>query len=181
MEFNSKIFILPGLGNSGEKHWQSKWEEKFPQFERILQNNWESPNSSDWVGKIQNRLNEIPHDNIILVGHSLACITISLWAKHFPRNIKGAFLVAPSDTEAAGFPKQTTGFAPIPMGKLPFSSIVVTSSDDPFVSVPRAMLFAQAWGSIFFNIGKAGHINSDSDLGLWEVGLSLLKNLDEGR
>jgi len=181
MEFKSTIFILPGLGNSGEQHWQSIWERKFPQFERIQQADWETPVATDWVETIQKRLDEIPHNNIILVGHSLACTTIALWAKRFPRNIKGAFLVAPSDTEAVSYPHGTTGFTPMPMQKLPFSSIIVTSSDDQYVSVPRAMQFSQSWGSVFFNIGKAGHINAASELGDWEAGLSLLKILDEGR
>ncbi len=30
-----KILTIPGLDNSGPGHWQSLWEQKFPDCERI--------------------------------------------------------------------------------------------------------------------------------------------------
>jgi uncharacterized protein len=121
------------------------------------------------------------HDpaNVILVGHSLACATIGFWSKTYQRKIKGAMLVAPSDTEADSYPTGTTGFAPMPIVKLPFPTITVVSADDKYVSLQRANFFANAWGSEVINIGNAGHINADSNLGFWEFGLELLGRLDQ--
>lgn len=178
-EFKSKIFTLPGLGNSGEQHWQSQWETLYPELERINQKDWETPVCDDWTAAIDEKV--IPHntDNVILVGHSLACSTIVHWVKKYNRIIKGALLVAPSDTEAPSYPRGTTGFVPIPLIKLPFRSIVIASSDDIYVSFERSRYFAECWGSELINIGNAGHINVASGYGLWTQGLQYLKKLDD--
>jgi hypothetical protein len=68
------------------------------------------------------------------------------------------------------------GFNPIPRTKLPFESIVIASINDQYASIERSEEFANAWGSKFVNIGKKGHINSSSNLGVWEEGMGLLKN-----
>lgn len=65
----------------------------------------------------------------------------------------------------------------MPLNRLPFPSIVVASSDDPYVTLERAEEFARAWGSEFVNIGPGGHLNSASGLGDWPVGFALLERL----
>jgi predicted alpha/beta hydrolase family esterase len=178
MNFTSRILILPGLGNSGEQHWQSSWERQYPDFERVNQHDWDTPVCEDWISRIDKAVMAADPANVILVGHSLACSTIAYWAKTFQRPIKGALLVAPSDTEAESYPSGTTGFAPVPLFKLPFPSIVVASTDDFYVTLERATLFAEAWGSKLVNIGAAGHINVNSGYGDWPEGLPFLKELD---
>jgi predicted alpha/beta hydrolase family esterase len=66
----------------------------------------------------------------------------------------------------------------MPLNKLPFPSITVMSSNDVYVTIDRAKEFSTAWGSELINIGNAGHINADSNLGFWEFGLELLDRLD---
>ncbi|MBT1702521.1 RBBP9/YdeN family alpha/beta hydrolase [Chryseosolibacter indicus] len=178
MHFNSKVLIHPGLNNSGEKHWQSQWEKRFPQFTRIEQIEWDNPVKNEWIATIDSYVLKYQPEEIILVGHSLACCAIAYWSCEYKRKIKGALLVAPSDTEADSYPPGTTGFTPMPLEKLHFPSITVTSTDDRYVTVKRAKQFADAWGSKLVDIGPAGHINSDSNLGSWEYGLQLLKQLD---
>jgi predicted alpha/beta hydrolase family esterase len=63
----------------------------------------------------------------------------------------------------------------MPMQKLPFSSILVTSTTDQWVTEARARQFAEAWGSELISIGDAGHINADSGYGNWPAGLELLR------
>jgi len=77
-------------------------------------------------------------------------------------------------------PRQIKDFAPIPRRLLPFPSIVVSSSNDPFLSVDRARELARDWGSRLVDIGPAGHINGDSGLGDWPEGKRLLRHLIEG-
>lgn len=178
MNFNATILMLPGLGNSGEGHWQTKWERQYPQFIRVNQLDWETPRCSDWTETLDQKIFELKAKEVILIGHSLACTTIACWAERYKRSIKGALLVAPSDTEAATYPSGTTGFVPVPTSKLPFASIVVTSSDDEYVTLERARLFAKHWGSELVNVGAAGHINVSAGFGDWPVGLELLKRLD---
>ncbi|WP_370580069.1 RBBP9/YdeN family alpha/beta hydrolase [Mucilaginibacter sp. FT3.2] len=176
--FNSTILIVPGLGNSGPEHWQSIWEKQFG-FTRVEQQDWDTPVCADWINTLQQYIADRNPTEIILVGHSLACSTIAYWAKEFNVAIKGALLVGPSDTEADSYPTGTTGFAPVPLNKLPFKSIVVASTDDFYVRYNRAQLFADAWGSKLVNIGAAGHINASSNLGEWQAGIELLKELDQ--
>jgi len=178
MEFQSQILLHPGLGNSGPKHWQSWWEKRFPSFKRIQQSEWDQPALIDWMETLDKEVNSYDPGNVIIVAHSLACCTVVNWASQYKRIIRGALLVAPSDTESEIYPNGTTGFTPMPLKKLPFPSIVVMSTDDEYVSIDRAKTFASAWGSELVNIGHAGHVNSDSNLGFWEFGLELLSRLD---
>lgn len=179
MEFKSTILVHPGLGNSGKGHWQTLWERGFPQFMRIAQRNWETPVCIEWIQKLDDEVMKYSPGNVIIVAHSLACATVSYWAARYKRRIKGALLVGPSDTEADSYPPGTTGFKPVPLYRLPFRSIVVMSTNDPFVSIERASLFAEKWGSVLVNIGNAGHINVASGHGEWDEGLFILKKLEE--
>jgi uncharacterized protein len=175
--FTSTILIVPGLGNSGDGHWQTIWQDTFG-FERIVQKEWEKPIASDWIDTIQHAVDKHAHDSLILVGHSLGCNTIVKWAAQNDKKIKGALLVAPSDTEAPSYPAGTTGFTPMPAFRLPFPSITIASSNDPFVSIDRAKYFAALWGSKLVEVGPAGHINVASGHGDWNEGLSYLRQLD---
>jgi len=60
---------------------------------------------------------------------------------------------------------------------LPFPTIVVASTDDPFVSPERAAAFANAWGSRLVTLPGAGHINADAGFGPWPEGCGLLAEL----
>jgi len=86
-------------------------------------------------------------------------------------------LVAPSDVDAPSYPPGTSGFDPMPLFRLPFPSVTVASSDDFYVSLPRAIYFAGQWGSRLVNMGALGHINSASNLGDWPEGYELLRSL----
>jgi uncharacterized protein len=178
MTFKAQVLIHPGLENSGEEHWQTEWEKQFPAFVRVPQKEWNKPVMSEWIKMLDETIMSYDPANVIVVAHSLACSTFGYWAATYRRNIKGALLVGPSDTEAKTYPAGTTGFSPMPMTIFSFPSVTVISADDVYVSVERATLFANAWGSEVVNIGNAGHINADSKFGLWEFGLTLLRDLD---
>jgi uncharacterized protein len=178
MKFASRVFILPGLGNSSEGHWQTLWEKEFG-FIRINQRDWDRPVKDDWIDTIQTEIQKHEPSSVILVGHSLACSTVAFWSQKFPTKIKGALLVAPSDTESEIYPPGTTGFKPMPLTKLPFRSTMITSSNDPYVSTDRAYQFANAWGSKLIVLNDAGHINVAAGFGKWPGGLDFLKELDQ--
>jgi uncharacterized protein len=148
---------------------------------RVIQDDWEAPHCADWVARLDQALAYAGPD-ILLVAHSAGCALVAHWAVGCQQErIGGALLVAPSDPEAPTFPASATGFAPIPLLRLPFPSIVVASSNDPFVTVARAQTFASAWASEFIMIGEAGHINTASGFGDWPEGLALLQRLCETR
>jgi serine hydrolase len=175
--FNDRpVLILPGLHNSGPDHWQSRWEAAHGSFRRVIQADWDRPRCADWVARLDEEVRAAP--DAVLVAHSSSCALVAHWASGRPSGrVRGALLVAPSDPEAPSYPKEPTGFAPMPMQRLPFATVVVASTDDFFVTADRAKSFADAWGSRFVNIGDAGHINSQSGLGDWPFGLALLEDL----
>jgi predicted alpha/beta hydrolase family esterase len=177
MEFKSTIFSVPGLGGSNDTHWQTLWEDKFGLI-RIHQMNWSTPVCDEWIKTIDRTVLQYDPGKVILVGHDLGCLAIAFWYGKFQRKIKGALLVAPRDTEAEASPSGATGFSPIPLSGWPFQSTVVASSDDPFLQLERAALFAGSWGGRLINIGKAGHINPDSGYGEWNDGVEILRDLD---
>jgi uncharacterized protein len=177
MKFKSNIFILPGLGNSGEGHWQTVWEKQYG-FTRINQRDWNTPNRDEWIDTLHAEISKHDPSNVILVAHSLACSMIGYWVQKYSTAIKGALLVAPSDTESEVYPEGTTGFKPMPLVKLPFKSTVVCSTDDMYVTTERANQFSNAWGSKLILIPDAGHINVAAGFGKWPGGIDFLKELD---
>ena len=173
-----KVFTIPGLYNSGPQHWQTYWENEYG-FIRIEQKDWETPVCDDWLQAIDEAVKQHPLNEVVLIVHSLACCTIVRWAEKYRRIIKGALLVAPSDVDAPSYPAGTTGFSPMPKFRLPFSSVVIASTNDEYVTFERAKEFAANWGSEFINAGDLGHINSISNLGKWPFGFSILRMLLE--
>ncbi len=171
-----RALLLPGLYDSGPEHWQSHWERSDSTLRRVIQRDWVAPARDEWVATLE-RAVELSGPDVVLVGHSTSCALVASWAAQTARTVRGALLVAPSDTEAASYPVGPTGWQPMPMGLLPCPSVVVMSVNDEYVSVARATAFAEAWGSRLVNIGAAGHINSASGLGDWPAGRSLLERL----
>ncbi len=173
----TRTLILPGLHDSDPGHWQSRWQARDDTLLRVIQDDWETPHCADWIARLDQALAPTGPDTV-LVAHSAGCALVAHWAVgESSSRICGALLVAPSDPEAPSFPPGPTGFAPIPLVRLRFRSVVVASSNDPYVTPSRARTFATAWGSEFVMIGEAGHINSASGLGDWPEGLALLNTL----
>jgi hypothetical protein len=120
---------------------------------------------------------------VYLVAHSLGCIAVAHWAAdHNAAGIAGALLVAPpwlsvSDT----CPEELRNFLPIPIGRLPFHSILAASENDPYLEIEIAVRLARSWGSEFVNAGRQGHINIASGHGPWAAGERLLERLCESR
>lgn len=174
----AKVLIIPGLHGSGPKHWQSQWELQHPEFKRVEQLDWETPRCEDWLAVLDAAICR-ENDQVILVGHSLGSVTIAHWASRYGRQITGALLVAPSDTEAATFPPGTDGFSPIPTGHLPFPSTVIASTEDPYISFDRVRNLAAAWGSRFVSLGARGHISVSDGFGPWPDGTEYIAELQK--
>lgn len=174
------VLTVPGLGNSGPGHWQTLWEQSRGDTARAELGMWESPRRNAWVTKLDQavRTADAP---IILVAHSLGCLAVAWWAELSGQTwgwpVAGALLVAPPDVDRSNACTEIRGFAPSPRIALPFPSILVASEDDPYASPQRSFDMAREWGSHFVEIGPHGHINAESDLGLWHEGQALLDRL----
>ena len=174
------ILIVPGWLNSGPDHWQSRWERNLKTARRIEQDDWHAPDRTEWVGNIVAAVDKATRPTV-LVAHSLGVIAVGYAAPKLPEgSVAGAFLVAPADVDNTQswptnqgnvWPQDSFGFAPVPMQRLPFPSLLLAAEDDPYCSRERGEAFAHAWGSNFVDVGQAGHIADQSGHGPWPDGL----------
>ena len=178
------VYLLPGYANSGPGHWQTRWEEGDPTFVRVRMPDWERPVCDAWCDALDAAV--AAHDArkgpLLLAAHSLGSLTAAHWAtrRATPEQrakVAGALLVAVPDPHGAGFPAAASGYGEVPTARLPFASIVVASSDDPYGGIEFARRCGGAWGSRFIDIGPRGHINAQSGLGDWDEGRRWLASL----
>jgi predicted alpha/beta hydrolase family esterase len=171
------VLVLPGYGDSGPAHWQTLWEARHG-YTRVVQADWLAPQRDDWVRTLEHAVRHAPPP-VTLVAHSLGCILVAHWARSGTvERVGGALLVAPPDVdEIHHLLPEVESFAPVPLDRLPFRSIVVASTTDPYVTAERARGMADGWGATFVDIGDAGHVNAESNLGDWPDGHRLLDQL----
>lgn len=175
----AKYYIIPGFQGSGEDHWQSWVERQSADFVRIEQKNWNEPNIEEWAAQIESVLRYENLKDVILVAHSLGCHAVAKWAQRYNKTPRAALLVAPPSAENVREKIDATIWVGNALQKLPFETLLVASSNDPWIDVDTAKLYAQKWGSSFLNIGNAGHINQLSGYGEWPLVLQLLAQLDK--
>lgn len=174
-----RLLLVPGGGGSGPDHWQTYWEAEDDRSERVLQTNWDAGTCSEWVSTLDRQVRASTRPTV-LVAHSLGNAVVCHWAStHKAGSVVGALLVAPADLNGDWV---TSGslyerFRPLPMKTLPFPSVLVASTNDPYISLERAENFASAWGSMIKGVGPLGHIGSDQKLKNWPEGRRLLDEL----
>ena len=173
----TRVLLLPGWQNSGPDHWQSRWEALHGD-QRVEQHDWDWPRRGDWMARLDEVLLE-SDTPALLAAHSLGCQLVAAWAEHSQHTarVKGALLVAPPDTEREDMPPQLHNWRPIRRPRLPFASVTVISSDDPFCAAERSTQMAADWGSSVVMVGPRGHLNSESGLSDWPEGRALLFSL----
>ena len=172
---STSIIIVPGWRDSGPGHWQTLWAERLPQARRVVQDDWHTPTRSAWVARLEDTVLEQPGP-VVIVAHSLGCITTAHMKPEAAARVRGALLVAPADPERRAV---LSDFAPVPYAALPYRSILVASSNDPYCPIRLAGAYARAWGSEFVRLQNAGHINVDSGHGEWPLGRALLQSLTD--
>lgn len=121
---------------------------------------------------------------VVLLAHSLAVATAVKWAASASESqlnkVAGALLVAATnvDDPDPSF-DLVRPFAPMPLKRLPFPTLVVASRTDPRVTFDQATAFAAAWGADLADAGDLGHMGNETRLGLWPAGLLMLGRLLE--
>lgn len=173
-----RVLLVPGGGGSGQDHWHTYWEAEDTRVERVVQADWEHGSRKDWVATLDRciRSSAAP---VVLAAHSLGTITAAHWAAAHSGPVIGALLVAPADIDGDWVKPGSLyeDFRPIPMQRLPFPSIIVASTNDPYLSLDRAHQFATAWGSAVENLGPLQHIGSECKLQSWPDGQRILERL----
>jgi hypothetical protein len=169
-----QVLTVPGLHGSGPGHWQSRWEQQFPDWQRVEQHDWSRPSLPLWAERVSEgvmRARRVAARGAVLVAHSFGCLAVLRQAALDPVGIAGALLVAPADPDKFGVA------ALLPTYRLPFPTIVAASRNDPWMPQRTAFSWGTLWGSELVDVGYLGHINADSGLEEWPQGLALLDTL----
>lgn len=167
---NFPVVIVPGLRNSDEHHWQSHWEKRLINSQRITVDNWDTPDLTAWTNAITLALNKLSSP-AVLIAHSFGALASAAIAAEFPNKVAAIFLVAPADPDKFGITQK------LPQDFLPVTAKVIGSSNDPWMAEHKAAYWALIWGADYLRTKNHGHINSDSNLGLWPEGVRELHQL----
>lgn len=175
--------IVPGYQGSGPGHWQSWFETQLPDVRRVGGIDWNTPSLAHWAAAVGDAIDQIGHP-VWLVAHSFGCLASVLAAARRPGRLAGALLVAPADPERfaeGGFRPPSATAQSIARWlltvRLDCPSLVVASTNDPWMNFSSAAYWAQRWGSRLLSLAAAGHINVDSGYGPWPAGLDLLRDM----
>lgn len=164
------VLIVPGLRNSDEQHWQSLWQNQLPHSKRIHVDDWSTPDLDKWKAGIRAELANADKP-VVIIAHSFGTLASASIAAEFPEKIAALFLVAPADPDKFQIAKH------LPQHLLPVPAKIIASSNDPWLSESKAAYWALQWGTDFLRLKDVGHINSQSNLGLWPQGIQLLQQL----
>ena len=170
------LTIVPGINDSLDKHWQSRWQATQTDAVRIRPASWDEPDLQDWVAAVDAAVST---PDTIIVAHSLGCLAAAAWLARNPGRVRGALLVAPPDRFGPGFPSKAPTFQSAEPEPLGTPALVVASADDPYCALGIARTLSGTWGAGFVEVGRVGHINIASKLGAWPAGRAILDDFAE--
>lgn len=165
-----RVLIIPGLRNSGPRHWQTWLESRVPGARRVEQSDWHTPDLTRWSDRIGEALFGHEDTPWIAVAHSFGCLALAHHLQAHPDSpVRSALLVAPAEPDkfqvADALPHH-------PVGR---SLTLVLSENDPWMTPDSACRWARRWGASHINLGQAGHINDESGHHAWPLALWWVK------
>jgi uncharacterized protein len=170
------ILIIPGYEGAGPIHWQRRMVGKLSTARIVDQPDWLHASLSLAVAHVVQSVSEAQRP-VVFVAHSLGNLLVAqsvpaLASAGLVERVKGAYLVAaPAARGLAELVAVDPAFANIPRDPLPFPSVLVASSNDPFATLEEAADISAAWGSKLIEAGAQGHINTASGHGPWPEGM----------
>ena len=183
---SATVLIVPGLRDHVDEHWQTLLAARLGRVRTVPAMGRDNLDRAARVRAIEQAVADIDAP-VVVVAHSGGVITVAHWAHQTRCRVRGALLATPPDFERPmppGFPTtdalQAGGWLPVPMGPLPFPSVVAASRNDPLADYDHVTLLARAWGSRLVDLGDVGHLNPASGFGEWPLALSLIEELTAG-
>jgi predicted alpha/beta hydrolase family esterase len=181
------VLIVPGLRDAVAQHWQTLLEARLRAAGRpvaaVPPLGREDLDCAAKVAAIERTAASV-EGPIVIVAHSGGCVMVAHWALRTRRAVQGALLAAPPDFDTAmpeGYPTldalRAAGWLPVPRARLPFTSIVAGSRNDPLASYDRVAGLARDWGSELVDLGEVGHLNPASGYGEWPRAEELIARL----
>jgi predicted alpha/beta hydrolase family esterase len=174
----ARVILVPGRGYARPEHWQSRWAREHPWYTTVPRDDDPHFTIALRVPALHKAVMADP-EPAVLVAHSGGCVTVVQWAATHTGPVAAALLVAPpyldpSWTPDPGDPSPDSFPPGIPLGRLPFRTVVVASRTDPYATFAQAEAYAAAWGATIVDAGDAGHIDTRSGYGPWPAGERLL-------
>jgi len=175
-----KVLLLHGWGGSNNPHWQSwlagELAKEYGYVSFLEFSEFDFPSLAVWKKELQEHLEEFKPD--IVICHSLANI---LWfhlcnEKGITQKIEKLFLVAPPSLHCKI--EELQSFFPVvtPLNLYAKDTLLVTSTNDPYLNVDEAKELQKALNVKMEVIQNGGHLNADSGYGQWDWILQEVKN-----
>ena len=82
-----RYLIVPGWQGSSDDHWQTHWQNSLPNSARVEQADWLTPRREDWIAALAEAI-AADSTPVILIAHSLGCITVAHWAERAPASLQ---------------------------------------------------------------------------------------------
>jgi len=175
-----RLLILHGWGGSDAPHWQAELAatiaKNYGTVSFPLLDNCHFPSKNRWIRQVRGIIEEFSPD--IVVCHSLAN-TLWLWLcqEEMP-TIKKLYMVSPPSLNTKEETIKTFFPALLPDTLYAKEVEMIVSDDDPYIEVDEAEKIADHYNIPLTILQGAGHINTDSGYGKWEMIESLvLKDL----
>ena len=179
------VLIVPGYLGSGPAHWQSWFERQIPNTQRVSGIDWASPRLGSWADQLGKAIDRAPAP-VWLVAHSFGCLASVVAASLRSEQVAGVLLVAPADPERfadngfrSGAEQAVSSW--LANIRLACPSLLVASTNDPWMNFASAAYWAERWGTRLHCLGAAGHINTDAGFGPWPDGLAMLQAMQSAR
>jgi predicted alpha/beta hydrolase family esterase len=166
-----RVLVVPGLNGSGPEHWQS-WIEPLLGASRVEQADWSQPDIELWSARVADAIVQA-RGRVWLVAHSFGCLASAVAAQTMGERVAGALFVAPASPDKFGVTER------IPASPLPFPLVLAASRNDPWMKFLAAATWAECWGAQLVDLGKVGHVNTESGHGAWPEGLDLFRRLQQ--
>jgi uncharacterized protein len=170
------ILIVAGHTGAGPDHWQTRLVSKLKSARMVEQDDWLYGSMAAAIDRLVDAVDAATKP-VVFVGHSAGSVLVphaiaALTARSLIDRVKGAFLVTPPAQAALA---HLSGIDPLfqhmPRAPLPFPSVLVASSNDPYASLEESADMALALGAKLIEAGAQGHINSESGHGPWPEGM----------
>jgi predicted alpha/beta hydrolase family esterase len=163
--------VVPGLSSSGSAHWQTWLEGELPGASRVVQRDWKRPDLPEWSRQIRRAIVRQTQP-VLIAAHSFGALAAVQAADDLSPHVAGLLLVAPAD------PDKFAAADVLPARRLQIPTIIVASTNDPWLGFDRAVALADTWRARLVDLGAAGHINADAGYGPWPLALELLAQLE---
>ena len=171
-----EILVVAGHEGSGEAHWQKRLIAKLSAAKLVEQDDWLYGSLPEATTRLVEAVAQAAKP-VVFVAHSAGCILVAqavpeLKSAGVLDKVKGAYLVsAPGAGPLGACNGIDPLFAVIPKVPLPFASLLVASTNDPYATPQEQAALAKAWGAELVDAGAQGHINTASGHGPWPEGL----------